>query len=104
MFAAFTILHPQPELTAQGVADVSTWFMLYHLIQLPLIGLVVLSVFLLADGFGKAGTWPLRLGMGVFLVFFSAYDTLAGIGTGLAMRGTRELSTAQRDGVFAHRA
>jgi hypothetical protein len=100
VLAAFTVLHPQPDLTAQAVADVSTWFMLYHLIQLPLIGLVVLSVLLLADEFGKAGTWPLRIGMGAFLVFFSAYDTLAGIGTGLAMRGTRELSAAQRDGVF----
>ena len=36
----------------------------------------------------------------MFLVFFSAYDTLAGIGTGLAMRSARDLSPAQQEGVF----
>ena len=38
--------------------------------------------------------------MGVFLVFFSAYDTLAGIGTGLAMRSARDLPTSQQEAVF----
>ena len=37
----------------------------------------------------------------MFLVFFSAYDTLAGIGTGLAMRSARELSATQQEGVLA---
>ena len=36
----------------------------------------------------------------MFLVFFSAYDTLAGIGTGLAMRTARTLSAAQQEGVY----
>ena len=36
----------------------------------------------------------------MFMVFFSAYDTLAGIGTGLAMRSARGLSAAQQEGVF----
>jgi hypothetical protein len=36
----------------------------------------------------------------MFMVFFSAYDTLAGIGTGLAMRNARDLSAAQQEGVF----
>ena len=99
-FAAFTILHPQPDENTQALMDASTWFMAYHMIQLPLIGLVAISVFLLADGFGRASTWPVCLGMGTFLMFFSAYDTLAGIGTGLAMRGTRGLSESQQDTVF----
>ena len=41
-----------------------------------------------------------RLGVGVFLVFFSAYDAVAGIGTGLAMRSARYLSAVQQEGVF----
>ena len=32
---------------------------------------------------------------------YSAYDTLAGIGTGLAMRKARGLSASQQDGVLA---
>ena len=38
--------------------------------------------------------------MGIFLTFFSAYDTLAGIGTGLAMRSARGLPASQQDAVF----
>jgi hypothetical protein len=40
-----------------------------------------------------------RLGVGVFLVFFSAYDAVAGIATGLAMRSARDLSAVQQEGV-----
>jgi hypothetical protein len=99
-FAVFTIFHPHPDENTQALSDASNWFMAYHMIQLPLIGLVTISVFLLADGLGRASAWPLCIGMGTFLVFFSAYDTLAGIGTGLAMRGTRGLSESERDTVF----
>ena len=98
--AGFTILHPNPDHNTQALLDASTWFMAFHMIQLALVGLVVVSVFLLADRFGRASAWPTCIGLGSFLVFFSAYDTLAGIGTGLAMRGTRDLPDSQRETVF----
>ena len=80
--------------------EASTWFMAFHMIQLALVGLVAVSVFLLADQFGRASAWPVCIGMGTFLIFFSAYDTLAGIGTGLAMRDARGLPAAEQDAVF----
>jgi hypothetical protein len=87
-------------MNVQALMDASTWFAIFHVIQLALIGLVAVSVLLLADSFGRAAAWATRVGIGMFLVFFSAYDTLAGIGTGLAMRGARDLSAAQQEGVF----
>jgi hypothetical protein len=98
--AALEILHPQPDETAQALMDASTWFAGFHVIQLALTGFVALSVLLLADSFGRATAWLTRLGVGVFLVFFSAYDAVAGIGTGLAMRSARDLSAVQQEGVF----
>ena len=98
--AALEIVHPQPDENAQALMDVATWFAGFHAIQLVLTGFVALSVLLLADSFGRANAWVTRLGIGVFLVFFSAYDTLAGIGTGLAMRSARSLSAMQQEGVF----
>jgi hypothetical protein len=98
--AALEIVHPQPAENAQAVMDVSTWFTAFHVIQLALVGLVALSVLLLADSFGRATAWTTRIGIGVFLVFFSAYDAVAGIGTGLAMRSARDLSAVQQEGVF----
>jgi hypothetical protein len=34
-----------------------------------------MSVLLLADSFGRATAWATRIGVGIFLVIFSAYDT-----------------------------
>ena len=101
LLAGLEIAHPNPEVNVQAVMDVATWFAVFHVIQLVLIGLVALSVLLLADDFGRATAWTTRLGIGVFLVFFSAYDTLAGIGTGLAMRSARNLPPEQQEGVFS---
>jgi hypothetical protein len=95
-----TALHPQPDANPQAVADAATWFVAYHMIQLPLIGLVAVSVLVLADRFGRASAWPTCVGMGSFLLFFASYDTLAGIGTGLAMRSARELPSSEQDAVF----
>ena len=100
LLAGLEILHPQPDETVQALMDASTWFAGFHVIQLALTGLVGLSALLLADSFGRANAWVTRLGVGVFLVFFSAYDAVAGIGTGLAMRSARDLSTVQQEGVF----
>ena len=55
LLAGFTVLHPQPDHNTQALMDASTWFMAYHMIQLALVGLVAVSVVLLADGFGRAG-------------------------------------------------
>ena len=98
--AVLEVFHPHPDFNVQGLLDASTWFAWFHVIQLVLTGLVALSVLLLAADFGRANAWTTRLGMGLFLVFFSAYDTLAGIGTGLAMHSARELPAAQQEGVF----
>lgn len=100
VLAGFTVLHPQPDHNTQALMNASTWFMGFHMIQLGLVGLVAISVFLLADQFGRAAAWPTSIGLGTFLIFFSAYDTLAGIGTGLAMRSARELPTAQQEALF----
>ena len=100
LLAGLETLHPQPEPTVPAMLDAATWFASFHVIQLVLIGLVALSILLLADSFGRANAWVTRLGLGIFLVFFSAYDTLAGIGTGLAMRSARDLSATQQAGVL----
>ena len=99
-FAAFEGLHPRPDVNAQAVMEVATWFATFHAIQLVLMGLVAVSVVILADELGAARAWSTRLGIGVFLIFFSAYDAVAGIATGLAMRTARDLPVAQQEGVW----
>jgi hypothetical protein len=99
--AVLEVFHPNPDFNVQALLEAATWFAWFHVIQLVLAGLVALSVLLLAADYGRANAWITRLGIGIFLVFFSAYDTLAGIGTGLAMQTARGLGAAQQEGVFA---
>jgi hypothetical protein len=94
-FAALAAIHPRDE-EAQAVRDAATWFATFHVIQLVMVGLVAITVLLLADEFGAAGAWSTRLGIGVFLIFFSAYDAVAGIATGLAMRDARDLPASEQ--------
>ena len=100
MFAAYAGIHPAPDVEAQAVMDIATWFAVFHVLQLVLLGLVTLTVFVLADDFGVARSWTVRLGLGLFMIFFSAYDAVAGIATGLAMRTARDLAAAQQEGVW----
>ncbi len=99
--AVLEIFHPQPDVNVQALLDAATWFAWFHVNQLVLTGLVALSVLLLAADYGRANAWTTRVGVGAFLIFFGAYDTLAGIGTGLAMHTARKLPAAQQEGVFA---
>ena len=98
--AVLEIFHPQPDFNVQALLDASTWFAWFHVIQLVLTGLLAMSVLLLAADYGRTTAWTTRLGIGIFLAFFSSYDTLAGIGTGLAMRSARDLPAEQQEGVF----
>jgi hypothetical protein len=100
LLACLEVIHPQPEANAQAVMDVSTWFAGFHFIQLALIGPVALAVLLQANSLGRANAWITRIGLGVFMVFFSAYDAVAGIAMGLAMRSARNLTASQQEGVF----
>ena len=76
------------------------WFALFHAIQLVLFPFLVLSMALLAQNLGVLGHWVTRLGLVLVLVFFSAYDAIAGIATGLAMRAARDLPVAEQNAIF----
>lgn len=98
--AIYEIFHPRPDVTAEAVMEVAGWFALFHAIQLVLFPLLVLSIALLAQNLGVFGHWVTRLGLVLMLVFFSAYDAIAGIATGLAMRAARDLSVGGQNAVF----
>ena len=98
--AIYEIFHPRPDVTAAAVMDVAGWFALFHAVQLVLFTLLVLSIALLAQNLGVLGHWVTRLGLVLVLVFFSAYDAIAGIATGLAMRAARDLPVAEQNAVF----
>jgi hypothetical protein len=74
--------------------------MWFHFIQVPLIGLIALAVYLLTDGLEGLAVMVSRWSIGVFAVFFSAYDAAAGIGTGYALRNAQGLSAGAQEAIY----
>ena len=89
--AVLEIFHPQPSGVADAVEQ-GAWFMWFHIIQVPLIGLIALAVYLLTEGLEGRAVMVSRWAIGVFAVFFSTYEAAAGIGTGYALRKTHKRS------------
>jgi hypothetical protein len=97
--AILEIFHPQPGGVGEAVEQ-GGWFMWFHIIRVPLIGLIALAVYLLTDGLEGRGVSVSRWAIGVFAVFFSAYDAAAGIGTGYALRKAQVLSAEGQAAVY----
>ena len=92
------IFHPQPVGVGEAVTQ-GGWFMWFHIIQVPLFGLIALAVYLLTQGLQSRAASVSRWAAGIFAVFFSAYDAAAGIATGYALRSAQGLSAGAQEAV-----
>jgi hypothetical protein len=96
--AILEIFHPHPTGVADAVEQ-GGWFMWFHIIQVPLIGLIALAVYLLTEGLEGRAVMVSRWAIAVFAVFFSAYDAAAGIATGYALRNAQELPAGAQQAI-----
>jgi hypothetical protein len=97
--AVLEVFHPQPDSVAEGIEQ-GEWFLWFHMIQLVLTGLIALAVYLLTDGLEGRAVSVSRWAIGVFAVFFSAYDAAAGIATGFMLRGAQVLSVEEQTAIY----
>ena len=98
--ALLEVFHPEQPSGASEAVEQGGWFMWFHIIQVPLIGLIALAVYLLTGGLEGRAVSVSRWAIGVFAVFFSAYDAAAGIGTGYALRNAQGLSAEGQAAVY----
>ncbi len=78
-----------------------TWWLVLHLLQLPLFGLLALSVLTIAGGESGKAVTVTRIGMGLFLVFYIAFDSIAGIATGLLVSDALSLPPSEQSVVLS---
>src|SRR5215218_1759482 len=98
--AVLEIFHPERPSSASEAIEQGVWFMWFHIIQVPLIGLIALAVYLLTEGLEGRAVSVSRWATGVFAVFFSAYDAAAGIGTGYALRNAQGLPAGAQEAIY----
>ncbi len=96
----FHPIHISQEGVLGGVGPRVDWWITLHLIQLPLIGLLALAVYLLVAGLSGWAATISRLALIIFFVpFYSAWDAVAGVGTGVLIRYANSLPAAEQAAV-----
>lgn len=101
LWAALILFHPMPGggTTLDGIDDVVDRWLVVHVGQLILTPLLFLAVWRLGDGLTSKAATISRGALVVWTVFFSAYDAVQGIATGLLVRHADGLPTAQQDAI-----
>jgi hypothetical protein len=93
-------LHPMGEPYA-GIADEADMWIFVHVAQLALMPLLAAGVWMLLYGLRSVAAWIARSALVLWLVFFSAFDAVAGIATGVLTRHANSLAGDEREGVVA---
>ncbi len=102
----------QPQFQALGYFGPMWWFTL-HMIQTPLVALVVVGLWLMLaevtdtdSGYARAAAWFARAAILVFAIYYTVLDAIGGIGLGRtiitteAMAASGQLNPQQLDGVI----
>jgi len=103
--------HHEPQFRALAYFG-PNWWLVLHLIQTPMVGLVAVGLWLMADGIGGADgrpamacAWLARAVTFVFLIYFTVLDAIGGIGLGRTILTVEslvadgKLSPQQFDGI-----
>ena len=84
----------------EGIADDANKFIFVHFAQLVLTPLVAVGVWLLLDGIQSVAATIARASLVVWMVFFSAFDAIAGIAVGVLTRYANALAGEERQSVI----
>lgn len=76
------------------------WWLTLHVLQLPLFSLVALAVFILLTNVHNAAAVISRTALAIFAIFYTALDSLAGIGAGILFRKVRDMNLSHDDPTF----
>ncbi len=101
VWAVLIVFHPNPggDSPYEGIADVVDRWLIVHVGQLILTPFLFLAVWRLLDGLSSAAATVSRAALVVWTVFFSAYDSIQGIATGILTRWANDLAGQEQAAV-----
>lgn len=100
LLTIIAVVHPTgTDLVATAAHHPDLWLVV-HVVQLPVFGLVGVSLFLLGTRGGGVVRAVNVIGVWLFLVFYTAMDTLAGIASGVLVTRAHHLPTDQEQVVL----
>jgi hypothetical protein len=83
----------------EGIADEANKWIFVHFSQLVLTPFLGLGVWMLLDGIQSVAAAVARAFLVVWMVFFSAFDAIAGIAVGVLTRHANDLAGEEREAV-----
>jgi hypothetical protein len=101
VWAVLIVFHPNPggDSPYEGISDVVNRWLFVHVGQLILTPFLFLAVWRLLDGLSSAAATVSRAALVVWTVFFSAYDSIQGIATGILTRWANDLAGEEQAAV-----
>jgi hypothetical protein len=93
-------LHPTGE-PYEGIAGDADLWISVHVAQLVLAPFLAAGVWMLLRGIRSVPAHLARAALALWMVFFSAFDAVAGIATGVLTRHANTLAGTEREGVVA---
>lgn len=100
LWVVIAILHPNDSGDLfQGISDEANMWIFVHAAQLVLTPLLAAGVWMLLIGIESVAANIARAVLAVWMVFFSAFDAVAGIATGVLTRHANSLAGEERAGV-----
>jgi hypothetical protein len=103
LWAALVLFHPMPGEGGpyEGIKDDVDRWLVVHVGQLVLTPLLFFAVWRLLDGLSSVAATVSRCALVVWTVFFSAYDSIQGIATGVLIRYADGLAGEEQAAVAA---
>jgi hypothetical protein len=101
LWAVLILFHPVPsgDSPLDGIDDVVDRWLIVHVGQLVLTPLLFLAVWRLLAGVASTAATVSRCALVVWTVFFTAYDAIQGVATGLLVRHASDVPEAQRNAI-----
>jgi hypothetical protein len=104
LWVVLTLIHPggvgNEPAPYEGIADDANKWIFVHFGQLVLTPLVAVGVWMLLDGIHSIAATVARASLVVWMVFFSAFDAIAGIAVGVLTRYANSLAGEERQAVI----
>lgn len=94
VWAVLILFHPNPggDSPYEGITDDVDRWLVIHVGQLILTPFLFLAVWRLLDGLSSAAARISRAALVVWTVFFTAYDSIQGVATGILTRRANDLA------------
>jgi hypothetical protein len=100
LWVVVAFLHPTDE-PYEGIADEANRWVFVHVAQLVLTPFLAAGVWMLLGGIQSVAAGIARAVLAFWMVFFSAFDAVAGVATGVLTRHANSLTGEAQAGVVA---